>query len=103
MSRFRRAHSPDVEVMHLAHTRKVKKVSLNSLWTYSSGNGVQCQINRLAQQTPRSHRNHHSNNKTHGRSDPKPARNRDHESGNNYADANGCIGRHVNDAPISDS
>jgi len=46
---FRRAHRPDVQIVHLCNSRKRTLVSLDRVKIDIFRNTLQCEINRLAQ------------------------------------------------------
>ena len=77
-SGFGSTHSPNMEIMHFPDTGEVAEISLDRLRTYSSRYGVQRQIHRLAQQTPRPERNYDDYHQAHGRVDPNPTCNCNH-------------------------
>ena len=73
-SRFRGAHWPDVEVMHLGYVRKAGEILSHLGHLNAKRHGVEGEINRIAQQAPSAEGNNSGNHETYDWVDPKPAR-----------------------------
>src|SRR5665213_243650 len=79
------AHPPDVQVVNVGHVGYGTEIGFYFSQIYAFRHGIECEMQRLPEQTPCTHGYYNNDQKTHDWIYPEPSRDTDYDAGNHYA------------------